>query len=1010
MGIENQFDKAYKKLKSSVYYDKTQLVLRDKIVKYESENDLSKRFNRIAEILNGTDKKWNQYKNKLTDSIEVLAFPKKIAHEEETIIMNVSKTTVALNELQYFLDMDVEGQFLGVLWCLFIGTQVDKSLYEHSYGNRIKNNVISDDGIVSSSPYLFRQYFEQYESWRDKGLDIAQETLRKNNDVIIVTMDFTRYFYSLNICEERYNKLYETLISGSDLDCRQLQRIHEFVYEVIKIYSKKLKTEGLNVLNALPIGFYPSYVLSNWYLDNFDKAMCDRWNPLYYGRYVDDIIIIDKIEKGSEIYKKAIKDELDRDNVLNYYLCNCNAIKSNKCINNTSLLYETKDTSQNQIQYHINKDILNDPVGDIEIKNDKVKIFYFRENNTDALIDCFRKVIARNKSEFRFLPEDQSILQYDDYSDIYKIVSKDTINKLRGVSDIQLDKYELSKFLGKYLRISTLIDDKKELKFEKDIQQIFDNRTIVDNYTSWEKILEVLILDNKFDALIKFVDKILFAITNIKYINNNTPLIKKSLLLVLRSALNRSMSLCWGKDIGISVENIEKLFDKYENESLLSYKGIFSATQINKYRKYYCKTRMCDKNAVPLIVDAIFSEELINNLSDNENKINLSKFSECLAIAKNLELINLKYKYFPYTISPQDIEICLILNSIQKQEELESSNDISRTVKTVFKKLNGFELKNYIDVITKDINELSSNKHYTSLIKINNEKKQKCHIAIANVKLSIENMEKLLIDTPNRSYDRYKQAVKLINDAIKNKVNILVLPEAFLPFEWLPIVARTCAKVNLAIITGVEHLKCDKKVYNLTATILPYRSEDYAFSYINLRNKVHYAPDEKLTIESYGFNIVAGKEYSLFNWNDIWFPVYCCYELTSILDRSIFMSLADILIAVEWNHDVNYYSNIIESLSRDLHCFCVQVNTSDYGDSRITRPSQTVNKDIVRTKGGKNSTILTDTIDILGLRKFQIKGYSLQKQDKSYKPTPPQFEYENVRKKIIGTLWEELKL
>ena len=74
---------------------------------------------------------------------------------------------------------------------------------------------------------------------------------------------------------------------------------------------------------------------------------------------------------------------------------------------------------------------------------------------------------------------------------------------------------------------------------------------------------------------------------------------------------------------------------------------------------------------------------------------------------------------------------------------------------------------------------------------------------------------------------------------------------------------------------------------------------------------------------------------------NIYFSVYCCYELTSIVDRSLFQVYADMMIAVEWNKDINYYSNILESLSRDMHCYCIQVNTSDYGDSRITRPSKT---------------------------------------------------------------------
>ena len=72
--------------------------------------------------------------------------------------------------------------------------------------------------------------------------------------------------------------------------------------------------------------------------------------------------------------------------------------------------------------------------------------------------------------------------------------------------------------------------------------------------------------------------------------------------------------------------------------------------------------------------------------------------------------------------------------------------------------------------------------------------------------------------------------------------------------------------------------------------------------------------------------------YPLFIWNGIWFSVYCCYELADICDRALFKSYSDLMIAVEWNKDTNYYSNIIESLSRDMHCFCVQVNSSGYGD------------------------------------------------------------------------------
>ena len=159
---------------------------------------------------------------------------------------------------------------------------------------------------------------------------------------------------------------------------------------------------------------------------------------------------------------------------------------------------------------------------------------------------------------------------------------------------------------------------------------------------------------------------------------------------------------------------------------------------------------------------------------------------------------------------------------------------------------------------------------------------------------------------------------------------------------------------------------------------------------------------------SRNIEIEAGKSYELYNWNDFWFSVYCCYELASVNDRAIFQSYIDALIAVEWNKDTNYYSNIVESLSRDIHCFCVQVNTSEYGDSRITKPSKTESKNIIQVKGGQNSTVLVEELDFSALREFQIKGNLNQKNWSDFKQTPPGFDYDVVRYKITGQLWDKI--
>ena len=95
------------------------------------------------------------------------------------------------------------------------------------------------------------------------------------------------------------------------------------------------------------------------------------------------------------------------------------------------------------------------------------------------------------------MPEEENILEAGDYSQIFQLHYADSINKLSGIDGVEINKYELSKFLGKYLRVGGLINDKKESMFIDDILRIFNSRVVIENYLLWEKVLEILIIENK---------------------------------------------------------------------------------------------------------------------------------------------------------------------------------------------------------------------------------------------------------------------------------------------------------------------------------------------------------------------------------------------------------------------------------------------------------------------------------------------------------------------------------
>ena len=66
-------------------------------------------------------------------------------------------------------------------------------------------------------------------------------------------------------------------------------------------------------------------------------------------------------------------------------------------------------------------------------------------------------------------------------------------------------------------------------------------------------------------------------------------------------------------------------------------------------------------------------------------------------------------------------------------------------------------------------------------------------------------------------------------------------------------------------------------------------------------------------------------------------------------------------------------------------------------------PAKTAEKDIVRTSGGKNSTILVGEIDISSLRNFQINNHIFDTNSSNkYKITPPEFNRNIVMDKILN--------
>lgn len=1035
---------AYKKLKANVYFDKTQLPLRDRLVLFEQE-DIDEKLAELKRTLIDGDG-WEQYEQQLLDQINVLLYPKKLKPiPKDTAIFNADNIAIEMDAPQFFIDLPVEGHILGVLWILYIGRELDRNsddtnpngMYEHSYGNRLRKTLFNEEiKDVTYAPGLFEPYFSQFESWRDHGLKKAQERLDDKQDAIILTLDFKSFYYSVDFQASDFEDILNRITSPKDW----YTRVNSFVYKVIQAYSDKLRKHchsgqvlDIKQRNVLPIGFLPSNILSNWFLTKFDDAITEKWNPVYYGRYVDDVIIVDKVEKNDLLYKlaheRAPTGRLTADNVINLKLVTPKIFKSTS-EKNIFLSDEICPTCEHApkpyINYQIDPEVLESSQSEVTVQSTKVKLFYFQSGATRALLDCFKTKIAQNASEFRLLPNMDSVLEHRNYSEIFDLRNEEGINKFRGITGVELDKFALAKFLGKYRKVSGMIESAEENKFEQDLLLIMDERTLISNYGAWERLLEILIVNKRYELYQKLSLRILDAIMKLQVPSTICEAMfptHDALLRVFLSALHRTSAVSWGADIKRVIEKVSQKAADFRSDPRFANATFtnFDVASIDKTRHAYCQSRMINKYIMPLPVDSI-----LPCLSDNISA-NLSSLDDMLkyADASWLDAGKNSYIYYPYMVTPHELSYALTCNNLKKmsgsfnpcsdQKKLEEFF-ISKNYPNANEHRSAYELRQVRSQKIPDLSSPSRNVFCTKVACNSKMAKDKLRIAVGSAKLSIDDFNAALDHHPNRGYNRYKQLADIIDEAIKRHADMLVLPECFLPFEWVPVVSRLCANNDLALITGIEHFivkdhdsASNGVVYNLTATILPYSDGEYKFAHVSYHNKVAYSPMERsaITERRYAFN--EGNTYQLFGWHNVWFPVYCCFELASIHDRAIFQEYADMLIAVEWNRDIPYYSNIIEALSRDLHCYCIQANSSDYGDIRIIAPKDSASKDIIKTKGGIYPCTLMDDIDIKALRDFQMLGYNQQKSDKRFKPTPPNVNPDTIiSKKREHVLFDEL--
>ena len=1012
----NVVEQAYLYLKSYSYHENINFFLKQKIAEFECDPRFDENIRKLSDSLRRKNFTTSPAFKKWLESVDCRILPKSFKSPEDRngngrkdgglLISNVTTSSEYLaDRVNYFISAPVELHIIEVLWCLVVGPLVEEDLQECCCGSRLhdlaKNFTRQEN--TGNFTTLFRLYVKQYNSWRDQALKVATEISKKDEDVALLFLDFKSYFYEVNLNFEKIVNRIEKAFEDDRL-CGIALKLTDSLRSILSAYHEKTASLMKSThpecgdKTFLPIGFASSSILANWYLTEFDGEILETVRPDYYGRYVDDIIMVFRNPGTAEAIRTSIESFVGK------FL-------------ERQLMRGGEEDSDPYFYAQVGDNRL-------PVQRDKLILHLLDREHSQVGLEVLKQELEERSSAFRFLPGEDVDRDLDRFA--YDIVYEGSRNKPRSVAGVVENETELVAYLTRHIALHRLCEADRKDSVLPQLKRFFKGRNALRFSRLWEKVYQyaVVVKDNKFVRT--FYESLDSEIAKTKALSAAGKPVDR-----LSGKLRKDLKLYNKISLGLCVALLdEELFRPEDEKNKPGEKGkrllaaFVRGEGIGSLAAAFRGSNTLRHSLVawPLANFTGFTGDLTDErefrnahsgMEDpdlEDRKIVLSPrfihfdewqsfyLQKALAEGRSIALLRWQKEF------KREYEKYFFNVPVERSGDGKTGEDlqalVNRKVAERLKKAFSGSGDKEKGKGREDGGRVR--RFLFSVGKKTESPPEKMRIALANIKVRESDIKRAARKDrkPNTGIGRQRDLYKILNQTLEEKADILVMPELSIPVSWLPFMVDHCRRHKQAMIFGLEHWEAKGIVYNLLVELLPFKvSEKYRSCFMTARVKNHYSPYELKLIQNLRLKPANapgnhGSYYNRISWNGITFASYNCFELSDIEHRTLFKSEIDVLFACVYNRDTNYYGHILESAVRDLHCYVVQSNTSEYGGSCVLRPTKTEDKTMLHVKGGENPCVLVTEIDIGALRDFQYKPDPKNKHN--FKPLPPGFDSEKV--------------
>lgn len=481
LDLQDRVRIAYKKLKQLVHFEKHPLTLRRRLAEFECGVDFEERLQIVAKVAESkVPHETPQFKGWIEDiSFDVIpksvVGPQKPHEDQGSYVSNVTSALVhRVEKVNYIFDGPVELHLLSVLWLMIEGLEYDHKLSGHCSGSRLHPLVGNDD---DHSPHLFKKYHELYAKWRDSGIQKARALLSDDRQsVCLVGLDVQEYYYRIQLDWKTFRMQINRPVPSSPRQAFLMERkllgenLLMCIEDVCKSYRDKLKPflaethpDLPETATCLPIGLSASPVIANWYLKEFDDAILENVRPAYYGRYIDDILMVVPMCKPLE----------ESDPIMSFM---------DRVLVNAGVLAWNKEQARFELRSRPG----------LFLQRKKCLLQFFDAEHSTAGLDKFQKQIEENASAFALLPvdgDDSPVAQV-----AYDLLYDGSANKFRSVKVVAENRWELAGHLAKQTQLHLMTEGPIDRGLKDDLFRFFKGRNAIDYWDMWERVLSFFVI------------------------------------------------------------------------------------------------------------------------------------------------------------------------------------------------------------------------------------------------------------------------------------------------------------------------------------------------------------------------------------------------------------------------------------------------------------------------------------------------------------------------------------